>query len=200
MSATKIASYLKAGWDKFFAGEYSATLPVMSDGERAVAQMDAGGRLRVAGKKHKLVTVALTTTAGAYEAGDCVGGKIAIAGAVRLPDLSGVLKSISVNFKSDNITATFKVALFKADPAASTLADAAAPSVHANDLMKHIGEYALGAQYTDLGAHSSFLLDGINKPIELAGTTLYAALFLATGTPTLGTTSDAEITFAFEQD
>lgn len=200
MSATKFINAIKGGWTRFTVGEYSTTLPVLADGNRAMRQVDAGGRSLVAGKRHRVITVPLVTTAGAYGAGDCIGGKITVADAVRLPDLSGVLKSINVTFKSDNITATLKVALFKGNPAASTLTDNEVPAVHANDLMKHIGSYALGAQYTDLGAHSSFQLDGINKPFQLAGADLYAALYLATGTPTLGTTSDAEIAFGIEQD
>ena len=199
-SATKFATYLKGGWNKFFVGEYSTTLPVLADAERAVAQMDAGGRLLVGGKLHRQVTVAQVTTAGAYGAGDGIGGKITIANAVRLPALSGLLKSIEANFKSDNITATVKVAIFKADPAASTFADNDPPSLHANDLMKLIGEYTLGAQMTDLGANSIFLVDNINKVIQLAGTSLYAVAWFATGTPTLGTIGDCEITFGIEQD
>ena len=199
-SATKFATYLKGGWHKFWSGEYSTTLPVLADGERAIAQVDAGGRLKVDGRKHKLITVAPVTNAAAYGAGDGIGGLLTIANAVRLPALSGVLKSISANFKSDNITATVRIALFKANPSASTFANNEAPSLHADDLMKHIGSYTLGAQYTNLGAHSSFLLDNINKVIELAGTSLYAVAYFATGTPTLGTTSDCEITFGIEQD
>ena len=200
MSATKFLNSMAAGWHRYIAGEYSPTLPVLADGNRGMLQMDAGGRIRTEGKLHRVVTVPLVTTAGAYGAGDCIGGKITVANAVRLPSLSGLLKSINLTLKSDNITATLKVALFKADPSASTLTDNEAPSVHANDLMKHIGSYSLGAQYTDLGSHSSFQLDGINKPFQLAGSSLYAALYLATGTPTLGTTSDGEIAFGIEQD
>lgn len=199
-SATKFATYLKGGWHKFWSGEYSTTLPVLADGERAIAQVDSGGRLLVGGKLHRQVTVAQVTSAAAYGAGDGIGGKITVANAVRLPALSGLLKSIQANFKSDNITATVKVAIFKADPAASTFADNEAPSLHANDLMKLIGEYTLGAQMTDLGANSIFLVDNINKPFQLAGTSLYAVAWFATGTPTLGTTSDCEITFGIEQD
>jgi len=127
-SATKFATYLKGGWHKFWSGEYSTTLPVLADGERAIAQVDAGGRLKVDGRKHKLITVAPVTNAAAYGAGDGIGGLLTIANAVRLPALSGVLKSISANFKSDNITATVRIALFKANPSASTFASRSLPN------------------------------------------------------------------------
>lgn len=199
MSATKIVSYLKYGWDKFIVGEYSAALPVMADGERAMAQVDAGGRLRVEGKLHRAVSVVPVVDTAQYAANDQMGGKLTFANALRLPSLSGRLMSIDVQCKSVQ-TNTLKLALFNADPAASTFTNNAQPSIHASDAAKLIGVFTLGAAATLTGStHTSFQLDNINKAIQAAGTTLYGALISSAGTPTLAV-GDLTVTIGVDQD
>lgn len=185
------------GWLKYFVGEYLSTPPVLATGERNMVQMDAAGRLMMAGKLHKLISVAPTVTAGAYTANWVLGGKMTFANALRAPSLSGVLKSIHVNTKSGAALGTVSFYLFKADPSASTVADGAAISVHANDFDKLIGIYALGA-VAGVGAKIA-LLDNIGKAIEAASTSLYGVMTVS-GTPTPGSTADIKASLGIEQD
>ncbi|MCX7360936.1 MAG: hypothetical protein NTV97_03505 [Alphaproteobacteria bacterium] len=199
MSATKFVNYLKAGFARVLALEYSTTLPVVADGERAVAQGDAGGRLMVSGKLHREITVVPVVSTAQYATGDHVGGKITFANALRLPALSGKLMSITVNCKTVQ-TNTLMLALFKADPSGTTFTDNAAAAIDAADFAKLIGIFTLGAANSKMGTHTTFLLDNINKAIQAAGSTLYAALINTTGTPTLGSVSDISVSIGIEQD
>jgi len=196
-SATKFLTYLKTGFNRFIALEFSATLPVMNDGERAAAQCDAGGRLLVGGKLHQVVSVAPVVVAGAYTANWVMGGKMTFANALRAPTLSGALRSILVNSKSGAALGTVSFYLFKADPAASTVADGAAISVAAADFDKLIGIYDLGA-VKGVGAKLA-LLDNIGKAIQAASTSLYGVMTVS-GTPSPGSTSDIKVSLGIEQD
>lgn len=201
-SATKILSYLKAGWNNYIVGEYSAILPVMADGERAVAQIDAGGRLLVGGRVHRAIAsdAIVVSTSPAYSLGDHMGGKLTFANAVRAPALSGKLMSITLNCKSVQ-TNTLMLALFKSNPSGTTITDNGAAAIAAADFDKLIGIYTLGAANSKMGTHTTFALDNINKAFDLASTTLYGALINTTGTPTLGSVSDlGPVQLGIEQD
>jgi hypothetical protein len=199
-SATKFINNLKRGWFNVLVGEYSSVLPAMNDGERAVAQMDGGGRLLVGGKLHREIVVApVGSVSPAYSIGDHMGGKLTFANALRQPTLSGRLTSIAVNCKTVQ-TNTLLLALFKADPAATTFTDNAAAAIAAGDFDKLIEIFTLGAPTSKMGTHTSFTLDNINRSIQAAGTSLYGALINAVGTPTLGSTGDLSVALGLEQD
>lgn len=197
-SATKFISALKLGWSRFIVGEYSTTLPVLADSQRGVLQMDAGARVLVAGKQNRVITVAPTVTAGAYTANWVLGGKMTFANALRLPSLSGTLKSLQVNSKSGASLGTVTFWMFNADPASSTVANGGALAIHANDFDKLIGAYDLGALKAG-GTPKIALLDNIGKAIQAAGTSLYGVMTVS-GTPSPGSTADISASIGIEQD
>lgn len=202
MVATKFANYLKAGFEKSFVGEYNAVGPTLGEGERAVARMTAAGDLMVAGylaTPHQVVKVVPTVTAGAYGANQVIGGKLTFAAMLRAGVLTGKLQSIHVTCKSAAVLATLKVAIFDADPSASTFTDNEDPALHANDASKLVGIYTLGALSAAMGTPVIAQLDNINKAIKAGTTSLYAVL-VTSGTPTLGSTSDISVALGVAQD
>lgn len=202
MSATKFASYLTGGWHKFLVGEYSATPPVLADGERGLLQMNAAGDAKVAGylaTPHQVVKVVPTVTAGAYGANQVIGGKLTFASMLRAGVLTGKLQSIHVACKSAAVLATLKLGVFDADPSASTFTDNEDPALHANDFAKLIGVYTLGAVSAAMGTPIVAQLDNINKAIKASTTSLFGVL-VTSGTPTLGSTSDISVALGVAQD
>lgn len=132
-------------------------------------------------------TATITTTAPAYSAGDCVGGKLTLTGALRVAGLGAVLQSL---FLADpaNQKAALELLIFNADPTASTLTDNAAAAIHANDISKIIRRISIAASdYVTIDSKAFVDLSPGGRILRAAsGTTLYAAL-IAVGTPTYGT-------------
>lgn len=199
-SATKFPNANKAGFNKFWVAEYSVALPVLADGERAIAQADLEGRLLTQGKRHRtIVVVPAVSVSPAYSLNDHIGAKMVIANALRPGSLSGRLMSLTVNCKTVQ-TNTLAMAIFKSDPTGTTITDNAAANIAAADFDKLVGIYTLGAGSSKMGTHTTFNLDNINKAIQAAQTTLWAALINTVGTPTLGSVSDISAEFGIEQD
>ncbi|EGF93108.1 hypothetical protein ABI_15480 [Asticcacaulis biprosthecium C19] len=136
-------------------------------------------------------TVAPPVTAGAYAAGEVVGGKLtftAVMGAL----FSGVIQSIRVNAKTVQSTG-LKLYLFRDDPTSSTFTNNEAPVIHANDFAKLIGVFTLGAPDSGMGVHTIWELQNIGRAVAAVTSNLYGVL-ICTGTPTLGSVSDISVT------
>lgn len=143
--------------------------------------------------------VTQTTNASAYEAGDCVGGKITITNAMRVATGTGVLMSIDLIDKA-NQKAAMDVLIFNADPAAATITDDTA-FVYSTDITKQIARIPIAAgDYTTINSIATVSLGSLGRTLKAAsGQNLYAALVLS-GTPTYTSTSDIVITFGILQD
>lgn len=165
-----------------------------------VCQTLAAGIPLAAGEAHlgevggNIIMVAVNPTVSAspaYASGDVMGGLLTFANAARVSAGSGLLQSVTLNFKSAQTAATDFVWCGGNNPTGTTLTDNAAVAVAAADYNKcrviHVTDC------TSLGTPSVCAADNLAFPFSLAsGTTGYG--FLVTrGTPTLASTSDVEV-------
>jgi hypothetical protein len=141
-----------------------------------------------------------TVTASAYSAGNGVGGLLTFPLALRAATLSGLVDSITVQFKSVQAGIGMKLYLLNANPTASTFTDKTAPAIAAADIGKVISVWTLGTVDSGLGTCSIWTLEGIGRAIVAAGTTLYGVL-VTTGALTPTSTSDlVGVTIGILQD
>lgn len=140
-----------------------------------------------------------TTNASAYEAGDCIGGKITITDAVRTSGGTGILQSIHV-IDTSNQKAAFDVLIFDSDPSAATITDDTA-FVYSTDITKQIARIPVAAgDYTTINNIATVNLSGLGRVLKASGSAnLYAALVLS-GTPTYASTTAVTIAFGILQD
>lgn len=145
----------------------------------------------------KVLTANLATTAGAYTAGDNVGGKLTFAGAAR--SAGGTFKLVDVMILDlANQKIVGSLYLFDADPADSTSTTNDAQTIHANDVPKLIARIPVAAaDYASVDSKGVAHV-AVNRVLKLAGTSLYG-VFVTEGTPTYGT-SGLKIRLGIVQD
>lgn len=196
-------------------GIHNATPPTLGDKEQAQLQLNSDGSLKTAGpgtagspsggvqsvqgasSMYPLaaksaapvsIAVAQTVTAGAYSAGQSVGGKITLTGLGN----AGAITGIVFRDKAKQ-AATYELWIFNADPTNATITDNAAFAVHATDLAKVIDIIPIPAPANGGTGGGASVVNGIYRPYKLpAGTTGYAAL-VTRGTPTFASTSDISL-------
>lgn len=153
----------------------------------------------IAGRTANPSVTPTVTASSAYTANTVVGGLLTFANSVDTAG-SGLLQSIVINSKSVQ-TAGFKLAVFNANPTASTFTDNVAPSINSADVNKLIGIYDLSGTYSSaLGTHTIYQYDSIGKLFAIpSGTALYGAL-LTTGTPTFSSNTDVTVALSIIKD
>lgn len=145
-------------------------------------------------------TVSVTpsvTSNSLYLAGNLVGGLLSFTNALR--SLTGKLTSVTVACKSLQLSIGMKLYLFKANPSNSSWVDKHAPAINGLDVPNVLGVLPLSSVDTGLGTCSVWVLDGIEKAITSASSTVYAAL-VTLGAPLFGSTSDVTVTLGIIQD
>ena len=143
------------------------------------------------------VCITPVVTAGAYVAGQVVGGVIAFPNAL-LSSGTGRLQSVRLNFKSVQ-TLEFDVTIFTGQPTGA-FTDHVAPAITASDALLAGPVIKLTKNYSGLGTHTVYGTDNITRGVRsLAGTTVYAVV-TSVGTPTLASTSDMQLCIAWSQD
>jgi hypothetical protein len=133
------------------------------------------------------VKVTPVVTAGAYTAGDIVGGLLTFRVADGAPSVV-MVTGVFVGIKAA-VTSTLTLLLFDADPTATTKTDNAALALHADDLAKVIKGIPVATLF-DMGTPNGYSVDAINviaRPAD--GVNLYGLLIDGTGF-TLVSTSD----------
>lgn len=151
------------------------------------------------GGKTFVVAPAITVTAGAYHAGDNIGGILTLTAAARVAAIGTTLTRLSV-LDAANQKAQLELLFFSANPAASTFTDNAAPVIHANDVAKFVGRITVYASdYLVVGAKAVACIANIGLAMIPAATSLFCVI-LTPGTPTYAATSDLGISMAFYQD
>jgi hypothetical protein len=140
---------------------------------------------------HIVVTPAIA--AAPFAANDVVGGKLTLAGAVRVAAGKGKITGLKLVDKSKQ-NANLLVFIFGAD-LAGAYADNTAEAVTAADWLKWIGTIKiLSTDYEEM-ANASLVDLGFEMDVKAAaGTTIYA-LIVTTGTPTYGANA-LQLTFA----
>lgn len=143
-------------------------------------------------------TTAVSTSA--YTAGDAVGAKRTITGALRISNGSGVLQSITILDRS-NQKAALEVFIFDSDPAAATITDNAAFVFSTDDLKVLAHVTIAAADYITVNSKAVATIDGIGVTLKgaNANTSLFAAV-VAVGTPTYAATTDVQLIYGILQD
>jgi len=134
------------------------------------------------GRWSDLIVVTPVIAAAAFSAKDFVGGKLTLAGAVRVAEGKGKVTGLKlVDAAKQN--ADLLVFIFGAD-LAGTYSDNAAESITTADWLKWIGTIKILSADYEVMANASVVDMGFEMPIKAAaGTTLYA-LIVTKGTPT----------------
>lgn len=143
------------------------------------------------------VSITPTVTAGAYTAGNVVGGLLHFTN-VFGPSFSGTLTDILVKSKSVQTT-TYKLYLFSQQPSASTWTDKAAPAINAADLPYLLGVWTSGAADSGLGTETTNQLDNVASAIHSTAQDLYGVL-VCVATPTYASTSDVTVSVRVRQN
>lgn len=134
-----------------------------------------------------------TVTAGAYSAGDMVGGGIDF-GEIGTVTRRGLLKSLSIVDRS-NQKAVLTILFFEGELAGS-YADNGVPSIAAADQAKFVGKVEIAASdYTTIGS-VAFCTKEVAIPIgssPSSGNRRLSAIVLCTATPTYATTTALDL-------
>jgi hypothetical protein len=142
-----------------------------------------------------VIAVTPTITAGAYSAGDVLGGRLTIPNAVAAEGGKAVLYSLVV-MDRDNEKAEFSVLFYRSQPAQNSL-DNAAFAWGTGDGDKYLGRIDVIAS-----DYKTFASRAVAKPtfqpfvVESDTTSLYAYVVLDGG-PTYTATTDVTLTFGF---
>lgn len=143
------------------------------------------------------VSLTPTVTAGAYTAGNEVGGKLVFTN-VFGGSLTGTLTDILVKCKSVQTT-TYKLYLFSQNPTNTTWTDKSAPAINALDLPYLLGVFTSGAADSGLGTETTNQLDNINAALHSVDQNLYGVL-VCVATPTYASTSDVTVSVRVRQN
>lgn len=157
----------------------------------------AGGNM---GGFTSLINISPTVTAGAYLAGDSIGGKLTLTDAFRLDRPTGVLESITILDRA-NQKAAMQILIFNANPTAATLTNDA-PFVASTNDVNVIASVALAAtDYVTVNSKAYATLKGLGITLKNAAgdRDLWAAV-VAVGTPTFAAATDFHIKFGILQD
>jgi hypothetical protein len=151
------------------------------------------------GGNSAIVSIVPTITAGAYSAGDVIGGELALTNAMRVTSGTGVLHSL-VLFDADNEGAAMEVMLFDSNPS-GTYTDNGAPTWNAADEAKFLGKVSIGTgDYITVNAVKLLCKTNIGLAVAANGATDLYAVVVVTATPTYGTTTDLTFRFGFLRD
>lgn len=146
-----------------------------------------------------LISATPTVTAsGIYAAKDAIGGIMSFANAARTSADGGVLESVTIVDKAQQMAA-MDLVLFNASPG-GTFTDNSAFDPSDADLLTVVGVVPIvGADYFDFNDNSVAHRSGLGIIYHCAATTLYGAL-IARGTPTYAATSDVTVTVGVVPD
>lgn len=139
-----------------------------------------------------IATVAPTITAGAYSAGDVVGGLLTFTFATGYRQCAGFIRSIRLS-DDDNEGAALKLHLFLSQPA--SIADNAAFAPSFADLCKRFAVVAIGtADYATINSNKQAIIYPSSLALDFQTDTQSLYGYLVTdGGPTYASTSDLVI-------
>lgn len=148
-----------------------------------------------------VLTPTCTVTASAYSAGNNVGGKLTLTGALRTINGTGLLESISITDHA-NQKAPLDIVIFSANPAATFTDKSAFPTLSAADDALILGRVSIAVtDYVTVGGSAMASIRGLG--LVLAGTDSSTSLYMAintSGTPTFAATSDLKVAMGILRD
>lgn len=148
----------------------------------------------------KSIRVAPTVTAGAYSAGDVVGGVLTFADAARASGGCGMIQSVVVTDRG-NVGSALKLILFSGSPS-SAIADngAFAWGTDDADMAKYQGEIDIAStDYTTLATKKVATIPNVGLLYACDATSLYGYL-VCSGTPTYAATTDLAVRLGVLRD
>ena len=204
-----------AGLDQFrvalawTAGSVTVTGRAVSGGSLNFADVDVAGSETVtlaAGEAHigqvgstgTTISQTPTITAGAYSAGDAVGGLLTFANAGRVSGGGGVIKTVTI---IDDAGQDAELELWLFDRTFTAMSDNAAWAPSEADLENHIGVISTedsSQGWLAAGTPSTITID-VATGFDLNGTSLFGQL-VTRGTPTYAATDDLTIKVKVMQD
>jgi hypothetical protein len=144
----------------------------------------------------------ITTTAGAYSSGDCVGGLLTLTGASR--SSNGTTTMVSAVIKDDaNQKQPLTILVFDSDPSSgSTIIDSTAFAYGATAFSKQVAKINVSASdYETIDGKASADLPALGRLLTASGGSNLYAVVITTGTPTYGASSTAlSMNIGFYQD
>lgn len=165
------------------------------------ASSSGGGLVGNVGGFTNVVKKLLPTTVGAYSAGNCIGGLITFASAVRTPG-TGIIESLNI-FDLDHNAVALDLLLLDQAPS-TTPVDKTTWSVTNNDAQKIIGRIAIGSSdwvtYNNIGFATEKGLGIAYKASAAAGTNLYGILLCNGSTPSFSGVSNIGLQLGILQD
>jgi hypothetical protein len=143
----------------------------------------------------------LAVDTAAYQAGDCVGGKLTLTNAMRVSGGTGVLQSLFLMDRSGTQKPALEILIFNADPTSSTLTDNSAVSLHADDISKVIRRLSIAATDWVLvaGNYIADLSPG-GRILAASGSANLYATIVAVGAPDFVATTDLIVRFGIMRD
>ena len=139
------------------------------------------------------ITISITPD---YTSGDSMGGKITLTNAARVTGGLSKLQTIVITDRANQKPAG-TLLFFNADPAAATITDNAAFAL-STDVLKVVASVAIAAaDYVTIDSVAFLCYGNIEKLVQPAATTLYAALVVTTAS-NMAATTDLQIAFGFE--
>lgn len=153
------------------------------------------------GGKTKCISPSITTSAGAYTSGDCVGGVLTLDAPVSDVNGTCILKSIVVKDNA-NQNADLTVLIFNSNPSGATTTDNSAFAWGSTSFPKCVGRFNVSASdYESINSKSIANVDTIASPIQSDGSVLLYAVVITTGTPTYAANATTlYVTFNFLVD
>ncbi len=165
----------------------------------AVTPAATESQLGFTGTSRTILSPTVTVDAGAYQAGDVVGGKLTLTSAMRVSGGTGKFETLTVIEKGTQ-AAVLDVLIFDADPAAGTYTDAAALTVHDTDAGKLIQRvHVAAADYVSTGGYGVASIP-LNLTLKASGSANLFAIITTSGTPTYSATSSLKVRFGIQRD
>jgi len=176
-----------------------------TDGDYSTLNVTADGDLRVDGGKAFMIVVAPTVTAGAYTAGDTLGGEMTLTAAARVSGGSGILTGISMAVLDDGanlwVANDVEVVIFKSNPAGTYTDNATLNGTAFTDADSFlIVDTVLLDTVSALGDVKFLKARNLNVPYVCSGSADLFAVALNRGARTPDATNAIQFTFHMIRD
>lgn len=189
-------------------GTVATSAPTLTNGRQAPFSLDTAGNTRVLPAATEVhlgqiggttisVQPTVTVTAGAYSAGNCVGGLLTLTSAMRISGGSGAWAKLTMTDHA-NQKAPLDILLFKSSPAGTFTDHSAFPTMStADNALVSCRISVAASDWVTIGG-SAYLtkLVGPLPCVASGSANLYAAINTS-GTPTYAATTDLTATFSF---
>lgn len=173
------------------------------DGSLKVSQRDLNPQFDAVKQSRDMMLfeATITTTAGAFTAGDAVGSLLTITGLLTALNKTARLQQFQV-FDTAGQAAALSIVFFRSNPSASTFTDNVAVTWNVADIPRVIGKASIAAtDYVTSNTQSVGTASDRNCEVtsEEVGGAIYAVL-ITSGTPTYGAAASLQIKLAFQRD